>query len=70
MFLRSGKVAVQHIEIEEAVVVEVGETSAPRPTGLHHGHGGRYNAGNLLKFSVGNAVVKPVARGGFNEHFF
>src|SRR2546423_5169487 len=30
------KVTTQHIEIEESIVVEVGEMSAPRPLGGHH----------------------------------
>ena len=30
----------------------------------------RLKTGDLLEFSVVNPAVKPVARGGFNEHFF
>src|SRR5438093_5199928 len=64
-----GKVTTEHIQIEEAIVVEVGETSAPGPPGVHHSHRWRLETSDLLEFAVGLLVVKPVARGGFNEHF-
>src|SRR5438034_4838089 len=67
-FLWSGKVTTEHIEIEEAIVVEVGETSAPGPAGVHHRHPWRLQTGDLLEFAAGLLMVKPVARGRFSEH--
>src|SRR5262245_56162901 len=63
-----GKVTAEHIEIEKAIVVEVGETSAPGPAGVDYRHRRRLQTGDLSKFAVGLVVVKPVACGRFNEH--
>src|SRR5438552_235609 len=62
------KVTTEHIEIEEAIIVEVRETPAPGPPGVHHCHRGRLQTCDLLEFAVGLLVVKPVTRGRFNEH--
>src|SRR5215831_18883682 len=37
-FFWSGIVTTHYVQIEEAIVVEVGETSAPRPSDLLHHH--------------------------------
>src|SRR5439155_21238278 len=50
------------------IVVDVRVTSAPRPPGVHHPHRCRLQTGNLFEFAAGLLVVKPVARGRFNEH--
>src|SRR6266568_7860509 len=58
-FLWRRKVTTKHIEIEEAIVVEVGEAASPGPPGVHHSHRWRLQTGDLLEFAVGLLVVKP-----------
>ena len=63
-----GEVTAEHIQIEEAVVVEIDEASAPGPPGVHHRHRGRGQTGDLFEFAVGLFLVEPVPGSGFNEH--
>src|SRR4029077_18042891 len=56
-FFGSGIITIQHVEIEEAIVVEIDETSAPGPSGVIHRHGWGLPSGDLLEFTVGLFVV-------------
>src|SRR6266545_5885198 len=62
-FLRSSEVTAQHVQIEESVIVEVGEPATPRPPDFHYCHCGRLETSHLLEFTAIHLMVEPVPRG-------
>src|SRR5216684_7712695 len=67
-FFGRGIITIQHVQIEEAIIVEVDEISAPGPSGLVHRHSWGLQTGDLLEFAAGLPVVKKIAIGSFNKH--